>query len=429
MLVWLITVGEPLPSDGPCQRLLRTGILANHLTKLGHTVVWWTSAFDHTRKQKRPEHSNRQAAAQGLTIRLLPSCSYKSNVSFARLHNHRQLKKAFHIAAAAEKCVPDVVLCSWPVVELCVEATRYGTSRGVPVVLDVRDLWPHAIVDLAPHSLRGIARFLLRKCFKEAQEAATQATAITGITDAIVSWGVRLSGRQRNQTDRPFPMAYTTTAISDADFLRAQSKWANLGMRGDGSQFIVCFFGTLGRHFELSTVASAARLLYPNFPDIKFVICGTGPDLMKWRTAARHCENLLVPGIVNGAEIKALMATARVGLAPYVSTWDFMMSIPNKPIEYMSAGLPVVSSLKGELATLLQTHQTGITYENGDPADLAAAMAYCYQHRARLQQMSMAATCLFREKFSAESVYSEMASYLQALAANAKKQSAAQIGS
>ena len=55
---------------------------------------------------------------------------------------------------------------------------------------------------------------------------------------------------------------------------------------------------------------------------------------------------MLFPGWVNKPEIWILMRIAQVGLAPYRSTEDFIISIPNKAIEYMSAGLPVISSLK-----------------------------------------------------------------------------------
>ena len=39
MRVWLIAIGEPLPTDGENVRLLRTGILANMKPKLQTTSV------------------------------------------------------------------------------------------------------------------------------------------------------------------------------------------------------------------------------------------------------------------------------------------------------------------------------------------------------------------------------------------------------
>jgi len=52
MRVWLLTIGEPVPlGAGARDRLHRTGAFARYLVSRGHQVVWWTSAFDHFRKQ------------------------------------------------------------------------------------------------------------------------------------------------------------------------------------------------------------------------------------------------------------------------------------------------------------------------------------------------------------------------------------------
>ena len=46
----LIQPGEPLPIEGPT-RPWRTGLLAEELTRRGHEVLWWSSAFSHARKR------------------------------------------------------------------------------------------------------------------------------------------------------------------------------------------------------------------------------------------------------------------------------------------------------------------------------------------------------------------------------------------
>ncbi len=53
MRVWLLTVGEPLPTDGGSDRVWRTGFLARALADRGHEVVWWSSAFDPFRHRLR----------------------------------------------------------------------------------------------------------------------------------------------------------------------------------------------------------------------------------------------------------------------------------------------------------------------------------------------------------------------------------------
>ena len=100
-----------------------------------------------------------------------------------------------------------------------------------------------------------------------------------------------------------------------------------------------------------------------------------------------------------------------VGLAPYVSNDNYIRNVPNKPVEYLSAALPIVSSLQGVLAKLLAAHDCGTTYRNGRADELAQALVDL-QDSPRLQQMSANAAALYRSQFVADSVYAEMETYL-----------------
>lgn len=110
------------------------------------------------------------------------------------------------------------------------------------------------------------------------------------------------------------------------------------------------------------------------------------------------------------------MRIAQVGLAPYRSTKDFVISIPNKAIEYMAGGLPVISSLKGTLQELLSKHEAGATYENNNPGSLFSLLCDLYDYPEKLAIMSKNSHALFKERFVAEKVYSNMCEYLEEIA-------------
>jgi len=48
--IWLIQTGEPLPI-GSGIRKMRIAVLADTLLERGHKVLWWSSAFEHQRKE------------------------------------------------------------------------------------------------------------------------------------------------------------------------------------------------------------------------------------------------------------------------------------------------------------------------------------------------------------------------------------------
>ena len=416
MHFWLITVGEPLPTDDSgSDRLLRTGILADLLIRNGHEVTWWTSAFDHVRKRHRAEGDRQVTLAAGYRLWLLHANGYPGNVSVRRIVNHRTVARKFRLLAPQQPR-PDVIVCSWPTVELCVEAVRLGKLWGVPVVLDIRDLWPDAITDLAPCALRPLAKLALYVAYQSARCAASQATAITGITDPYVDWGVAYTGRQRTSLDRPFPLGYVDKQPSPAEIRDAEAFWAQHGVAQVNNHFTACWFGMMGNHSELATVVEAARKWSHRNNSVRFVLCGTGPNLERCRRLAGDCRNVLFPGWVNAAQIWKLLRLSAVGLTPYVSNDNYIRNIPNKPVEYLSAGLPIVSSLQGELAKLLADNGCGLTYQNGSADDLVRVLADCYDHPAKTARMAENAARLYEARFVAEAVYGRMSDFLCDLA-------------
>jgi hypothetical protein len=126
--IWLITIGEPLPIDGANDRLHRSGMLAILLVSKGHEVVWWTSTFDHARKKQRFNIDTSIEINDCFNIRLLRSVNYKKNMSINRIINHYMLARKFSKLARLESR-PDIILCSFPPIELSVVATRYGKER------------------------------------------------------------------------------------------------------------------------------------------------------------------------------------------------------------------------------------------------------------------------------------------------------------
>jgi len=417
MRIWLITVGEPLPIDGKNDRLHRAGILAGILQKQGNNVVWWTSTVDHVRKKQRFKTDKFVRLSSNLRLVCLYSILYRKNISFRRIINHIGIARKFRMLSKQEE-KPDIILCSFPTIELSAEAIRYGCTLTVPVVLDVRDLWPDLFLDSTPKSLRPLARVALAPMFRTARKAFRGASAITGVTAEFVEWGIRRAGRLRGPSDSVFPMGYSSTIPTKQEIATAEKFWSKHNVGNENQEFIVCFFGTFGRQFDLNTVIEAARKLDDTETCIRFVLCGSGDNLNKYKHLAKGCKNILFPGWVGQPEIWTLMRMASVGLAPYISTNNFMLNIANKPIEYMSAGLPVVSSSKGALEKLLSTHGCGITCQYGDADALAAILHDLHENRQRLQKLSDNALALFKDRFMAEKVYGEMSHYLERIVAS-----------
>lgn len=416
MRVWLVTIGEPLPiGERVGDRLQRTGYFAYLLSRQGHNVVWWTSTFDHFRKEHLFESDTEVHVSPRLTLRLLHGCGYRSNFSFVRFRDHREVAEKFK--RAVEQAVePDIVLSAFPTVELSLACTNYGRERGIPVILDMRDMWPDIIVDSMPAPLRGSARVVLSSMFRQARVACSRATAITGITEAFVDWGVACAGRPRSPLDRSFPLGYTSLPPSPEKIREAEVFWDQHGVCRYKT-LTVCYFGAVGRHADLETVVLAARKLRERGKDIRFVLCGTGDRIDHFRNFAADDPNVLFPGWVNAAQIYVLMRRSIAGIDPLPDRYDFLSTINNKAIEYLSAGLPVIVCPKrGVLFELLSQEGCGLGYSYRNPDELADVLDRLAADPQERSWMSENATRVFCEKFTAERVYDEMAEYLESIA-------------
>jgi len=421
MRAWLIKISTHLPVDGQQDRLLRMGLLARQLCDAGHEVLWWTGTFDHARKAHRFEADRLVEAGPSYRIFLLHSCGYARNVSLARLRDHRQVARRFARLAPTQP-PPDVVLSALPTPGLCVAAIRYARPRGVPVVLDVRDLWPDAFYDLVPRWSRPLVRPLLWPMERAVRRACAQATAICGVSPQYVRWGVRRAGREPTPLDRDFPHGYPEAAPPPEATDPARAFWQGHGLTEDPEVFTVCFFGRMGHQFDLDTVLAAVRKLQGGGRSFRFVLCGAGDNLERYRARSRTLDNVLLPGWVNGPQIWTLLRLSSAGLAPYRDTENFRENLTNKPFEYLSAGLPIIAGIGGVLGELIIRHACGVVYPSGDADALASALRELYDRPERRRQMSANARRLFEERFGAERVYREMVGHLERIAHGSRQQ-------
>ena len=385
---------------------MRAGMLGRRLREAGHEVVWWSSRFDYAAKVQRkgPGYHDTEAGR----VILLDGTSYSRNVSLARLRNHRQIAKHFTLLAAGQSR-PDLIIASYPTIELAQAAVAYGRRQNVPVIIDVRDLWPDIFLDILPTWAHGGGRVALAPLYRAKRNVMRDATAIFAANEDFLKWALAAGERTRSGLDGVYQLAYERANYSRAAIERAEAGWVEFGLRKEHK--IACFFGNLSTQIlDLNTVFEAARYLKVECPTARIVLCGDNGQLERLRKLAVDLP-VVLPGWVDGPQIQTLMARSVVGLLPYRNRWDFVGHMPNKPIEYLAGGLPVVSGLAGSLGELLVKERCGLVYEEGDPRALADALIRFFEKSGVSTNMSKNAVEVFETRFSADVVYN---SYIEA---------------
>lgn len=405
MKVWFVEIGEPLPiEENP--RLLRYGMLTKLLATYGHHVTWWASGFSHFAK-RHMTHEDVDVFENGVYLKILKGPGYKKSISLQRIKHHKQFAKKF-LMEAVKYDLPDIIISPIPTIESAEATIKFAERNGIPVLIDIRDKWPDEIKDLAPKSLRWLSKIILSTYYKKATYICRNATGIMGVSKSFLNYGLEFANRSMRDSDLFLPIGYQLENYDEKILNDATNWWIQQGVRRDN--FVCCFFGTIGKFFNLKTVIEATRILSKEF-NIQAILCGEGSSLHHYKKMAKGLPSVIFPGWVDSPKIKALMSMSHVGLAPYAANTS--MSLPNKPFEYFAGGLPVVSSIQGELRELLTQYDCGRTYHADSVDELCHILRELKQSEELRKSMGKRARQLLDSQYSIEKIASRLNDHIK----------------
>jgi glycosyltransferase involved in cell wall biosynthesis len=412
--VWIFQTGEPLHCDLGSERKMRAINLANALIQRGHKVVIWSSAFYHQEKKHRSKDFQNISLSEQLNIRLIPSCGYLSNVGLKRLVDHAQLGLNLYSALKDEESIPDIAFVGYPPIEFAAVATSWLKSNKVPFIVDCKDQWPDIFIQAAPKLIKPLVRVIFYPYYLLGRNALKNATGISSMSPSFLRWSLNYCGRKGGDYDSVLPLSPVSEDISDEELENANLWWIDKGIsRGEVKRFF--FVGSLSRAFNFEPIIKAAQMASDKALCWEFVICGSGESLEEIKKKTSHLKNVLFPGWIDRPKIFTLAKISIGGLAPYRNLSDFQKSIPNKILDYLSLGAPVITPLTGEVSELVTSEEVGIMYDENKSDSCFNALLEISDNKDLRQTFSKNALDLFFEKYSGDKVYSDFVIKLENL--------------
>lgn len=385
MRVWIVNPFDNLPAEG--NRPQRYWLMCRAFARAGHDVTLWTSDFSHSRKARRVMDS--AFPDPGFCVKMVHTPPYGANICLRRIYSHFALARRWTRLAAAEER-PDLVVASSPPLSLCAAARRFCKARGVPFVVDVMDAWPETFERVAP-------RLLLAPLARTARANYRAADAISAVSERYVDL-VRSYG-----TTAPVRLFYHGIEIPSGMERTHPAE-------GD---FTIAYAGSMGASYDLATVIEAVK----GMDGVRLELAGTGPQEPSLRALADGCGRIVFHGYVGDAELRAMLARANAAVVPMFPA--SCVGVPYKLADYAAAGLPVLNSLEGETARLIDENGAGASYSAGDAKSFAAALE-------RLRSMDgaslRAGAARLARLFDADLVYGEYVTWASGLFFNQKSQ-------
>lgn len=286
-----------------------------------------------------------------------------------------------------------------------------AARAGVPVVQTLHNfrlLCPQAMLLREGHICEDCVgrlpwRGVVRRCYRGSAAQSGVLAGMISLHRALGTWGSKVDRYialnefcRRKFIEGGLPAQRIVVKPNFVDFPAPEA----------GAREGMLFVGRLAEEKGLSTLCAAARLA----PDVAVRVAGTGPQagLLQGIPSVAHL------GALSAAEVREAMCRAQALVMP--SLW--YENFPRTLVEAFACALPVIASRIGALAELVEDGVTGLLFEPGDAADLAAKMKWAAAHPDALMRMGQEARRRYLREFSPEVNYRRLTEiYAQVLAA------------
>lgn len=290
------------------------------------------------------------APNKGTTLRILNYLSYFASASVAGLLLRR----------------PDVIIATSPQFFCGWAGAVVSRLRGLPFILEIRDIWPESIVTVGAMRNRHLLRLLEWLELRMYAAASHIVTVGEGYRDELCRKGV--------------PAEKITVISNGVDQEAFQPRSADPSLRarwGLDDRFVCAYVGTIGMASGLDVVLRAAgQLAERGRNDIHFLIVGDGAvrgDL-EAEAAQLGLRNVTFTGRLDKGLIPPLLASVDVGLVHLKKRDLFTTVMPSKIFEAAAMAKPIVLGVQGHAAELVQRAGCGICIEPENETQLIAAL-------------------------------------------------------
>ena len=379
--------------------------LVRRLAERGHAVDVIACDLNAYNEQAEPEEAYATPAGGSVRVRRLP-VPRGLRASLAS-----RLKTYGHFAWAAYRLgrrlpAPDVALASIQPLFGGFAALRLARRWRRPFLLEIRDLWPDALI--VKKAISGWQAAPLQAMARSLYFGADRLVCLTpGLKAEILKKGV--PSARVDLFPNGFDESFYRQAPGTREKMRAELGW--------GDAFVAVYAGTHTEVTAVETIVRAAEALRGR-RDIRIDLFGTGQTKPKAMALARELGlgNIHFHDPVPKSKIPEILAAADAGLMTLFRSPLIHIYFENKFIDYMGASKPILAAMEGVQADLIRQSGAGRVVPAFDHEGLAGIIARAADHPASCLEMGAAGRRFVGARLVQRDVLDRYADVLEALA-------------
>ena len=298
---------------------------------------------------------------------------------------------------------PDVVIASSPPIFPMFSVWLICKLRGIPIVLEVRDLWPASAVQmgiLKNRQLIAIMVWMERLLYNQSSKIIV---LTEGIRDDICARGWPENKVEIITCGVDFDKLYPDS--EGAAFIRHKYGWQD--------KKIIMYFGALGEANNIPVILRTSVNLRDR-KDILLVIVGDGMKLkaIEQQVSELDLGNVLVLPPVPKDKARLFINAADLCLVTLRDIPLFDGAIPTKMIDYMACGKPILYGIRGEAQRIMDSAGAGLFFEPDNDEQLSKLIIDVLNDDNRALNMGSAGLVYVQSHFSAAKMHLQMETVL-----------------
>lgn len=374
--------------------------IARYLKQQGHEVTVIGSSVSYLTGVK--EESQRRKQTDDLGVTIIRSYTLPTmNRSFVwRVFSFLSFMISSFFNGLFVRDV-DLVWGTTPPIFQAPTAWLLARLKGVPFLLEVRDLWPAfavAVGVLKNKTLIRMSEWLERFLYRHADHVMVNSP---GFIHHVKARGAEQVTLIPNGTD--------------PDMFHPEAKGTAFREEHDlQEKFVVLYAGAHGLSNDLDVLLDAAERLR-NKKEIQLILLGSGKEKprLKNLAAERGLNNVLFLPPVPKAEMSKALAGADACVAILKPIEMYKTTYPNKVFDYMAAGRPIILAIDGVIRQVVEEAQAGLFVPPGDPRSLAEAILEMASNPEKYRKMGMNGRQMIESKFSRKRLAEEFTMLLE----------------